>query len=145
MKLSFVRSFVYGVTSTVVLLGAYFVILTSVSGWNFAMSQFLDFWYFVMALSAGFGLQVGLYVYLRELIKSGSREVIGVTGTTSAVAMTSCCVHYLANFLPIIGTAGVVTFAAQYQTEMFWVALLFNAGGVAYMVSKIVKYKQTAS
>lgn len=132
----------YGFAAGGLLLGIYFGILTLISGWKFAADQFLNFWYFITALTTGFGLQVGLYAYLRELIKNGSRGVLGVTGTTSTAAMMSCCSHYLANFLPVLGTAGVVTFAAQYQTELFWVALLFNAGGVAYMISKIVKYKQ---
>lgn len=142
MRRSLARSLAYGFAAGIVLLGIYFGVLTLVSGWKFAADQFSDFWYFITALAAGFGLQVGIYTYLRELIKNGSQGVLGVTGTTSAAAMMSCCTHYLANFLPVLGTAGVVTFAVQYQTELFWVAFLFNAGGVAYMVSKIVKYKQ---
>lgn len=145
MKRNFSGFLTYGLLACLVLLGVYFGTLTLISGWGFAVSQFSDFWYFITALAAGFGLQVGLYVYLRELIKNGSRGILGVTGTTSMVAMMSCCAHYLANFLPILGAAGIVTFSAQYQTELFWVALLFNAGGVAYMVLKIAKYKKTTS
>jgi len=54
--------------------------------------------------------------------------------------MISCCTHYLANILPILGTIGVVTFVAQYQTQLFWVGLLFNLGGIVYMISKVNKF-----
>ncbi len=69
-------------------------------------------------------------------------KILGITGTTSTAAMISCCTHYLANILPILGTAGIVTFVAQYQTDLFWVGILFNLGGIAYIAKKIYKYKQ---
>lgn len=132
----------YGICASAILLGVYFVVLTFVSGWSFALSQFSDFWYFIVALAAGFGVQIGLYTYLRNLIKGmhGEGKVLGVTGTTSTAAMISCCTHYLANLLPILGTVGIVTFVAQYQVEFFWVGLLFNIGGIVYIGSKIIKF-----
>ena len=41
--------------------------------------------------------------------------------------MVSCCAHYLANVAPVLGAAGLVAFAAQFQVELFWVGLAFNA------------------
>lgn len=60
----------YGGLAGVLLLGLYFSVLTLVSGWDFARVQFSEFWYFVTALSAGFSLQVGLYVYLKSSIRA---------------------------------------------------------------------------
>ncbi len=130
--------------ASVILLGVYFAVLTLVSGWGYAQNQFAIFWYFIVSLSVGFGIQIGLYVYLRDLIKGmhGEGKVLGVTGTTSTVAMISCCTHYLANLLPILGTVGIVTFVAQYQVELFWVGLLVNLGGIFYIANKIIKFKQ---
>ena len=51
--------------------------------------------------------------------------------------MISCCTHYLANLLPIVGAAGLVTLATQYQIELFWVGLAFNAAGIVYIGSKV--------
>ncbi len=126
------------------MLGIYFAVLTFVSGWNFAQDQFSNFWYFIVSLAAGFGIQIGLYVYLKELIRGGqgNGKVLGVTGTTSTAAMISCCTHYLANLLPILGMAGAVTFVAQYQVQLFWVGLLFNVAGATYMAGKITKIKE---
>ena len=53
--------------------------------------------------------------------------------------MVSCCAHYLANILPILGVAGVVTFVAEYQAELFWVGIIFNIGGVLYIVNRIFR------
>ena len=136
------RSIVYGILASGLLFGIYFAILTLVSGWNFAQNQFSAFWYFIVSLAVGFGIQIGLYSYLRYLIKDsrGESGVLGVTGTTSTAAMISCCTHYLANLLPILGTIGIVTFVAQYQVELFWVGLLFNLGGIYYITNKVIKF-----
>lgn len=138
------KSILYGMLASGLLLGVYFTVLTLVSGWNFAQDQFADFWYFIVSLAIGFGIQIGLYTHLRRLIKGmhGEGKILGVTGTTSTAAMISCCTHYLANLLPILGTVGIVTFVAQYQVELFWVGLLFNLGGIFYIANRIIKFKR---
>ncbi len=139
------KSIIYGIIASGILLGIYFTVLSLISGWDFAQSQFTSFWYFIVSLAIGFGVQIGLYVYLRNLIYNGQGggQVLGVTGATSTATMISCCTHYLANLLPILGVVGVVTFVAQYQTQLFGAGLLFNLGGILYMANKIFKYKQT--
>jgi len=136
------KPIVYGILASIALLGVYFVVLSLVSGFAFAQSQFLQFWYFIVGLAVGFGIQIGLFVYLKHLVRGGhgAGKVLGVTGATSTVAMISCCTHYLTNLLPILGVAGVVTFVAQYQTELFWVGIFFNLGGIAYMMQKIFAF-----
>lgn len=128
-----------GILASGVLLGVYFTVLTLVSGWDFAQSQFGQFWYFIVSLALGFGIQVGLYTHLRRLLRGmhDGGKVLGVTGATSAAAMISCCAHYLVNLLPILGAAGLVTFVAAYQVQLFWVGLLFNLGGILLMASRI--------
>jgi len=46
----------------------YFSTVILISGWDFAQSQFSKYWYFVLILSLGFGIQVGLYTYLKNSI-----------------------------------------------------------------------------
>jgi Cu+-exporting ATPase len=139
MNRNIVRATGWGLAALLALLGVYFGLLTLVSGWSFAAEQFGDFWPYVVALAAGFGAQIGLFVYLRRLV-SGTKahgKVVAVSGTASTAAMVSCCTHYLANVLPIVGTAGLVTLATQYQVELFWIGLAFNAAGIAYIGSKV--------
>lgn len=117
----------------------YVGVLTLVSGWAFTVSEVSRYWYYVLALGAGFATQVGLYVRLREVVANagGSRSVMAASGTTSAAAMVSCCAHYLVNVAPILGAAGLVTFATQYQVQFFWVGLAFNAAGLVYIGRKL--------
>lgn len=128
------RSFVIGFLGSLALLVLYFSVLSLISGWNFAWSQFSQFWYFIISLDLGFGVQVGLYARLRR-----ESKVLGVTGVTSTVSMISCCAHYFANLLPVLGLVGIVTFVAQYQVELFWLGIIFNLGGIVYMESKVYK------
>lgn len=105
----------WGVGGALALLGLYFGLLTLVSGWSFTLDQFVQFWPFVVALAAGFGLQVGLFTYLRRAVHAAqSGKVMAVSGTTSGVAMVSCCAHYLVNLLPALGATGLVSLVGQY-------------------------------
>jgi Cu+-exporting ATPase len=130
-----------GVTAFGVLLALYFGVLTLVSGWNFTLTQFSDFWFYIVPLAAGFGLQVALFLKLREVVSRAkdTGAVIAASGTTSTAAMISCCAHYLTNVAPVLGATGIVAFAAQFQVELFWVGLAFNAAGIAYVGSKLWK------
>ena len=141
MKNNLVKPVFAGLIAASVLMGLYFGALTAVSGWQFTLEQFQQFRYFIIALAAGFGIQVGLFVHLKELVHGARSQgvVLATSGTTSTAAMVSCCAHYLANIAPVIGAAGLVTFATQYQVELFWVGLAFNVGGILYITSKVVQ------
>jgi len=133
------RSSGLGALASGLLLAAYFGAVSLVSGWRFTLEQFAEFWYYVVPLAAGFGVQVALYVKLREVVRRGmgTGSMVAASGTTSTAAMISCCAHYLANVAPVLGATGLVTFAAQYQVEFFWVGLAFNVAGIAYIGSKL--------
>lgn len=132
----------FGLLGGLGLLGFYFVVLTLVSGFPFAKEQFSDDWYFVIVLSFGFGVQVGLYIYLRQAIRhqDSTGKVVAVSGATSTLAMIACCSHYLVNVLPIIGITGFITIVSQYQTQLFWVGIGANLLGVIYMVRKVRQF-----
>ena len=59
--------FIAAIAATVILLGLYFSVLTIVSGWGFTIEQFGAFWPYILPLSFGFGIQVGLFTHLRNL------------------------------------------------------------------------------
>ena len=125
------------------MLGVYFGVLSLVSGWSFTLSEFARFWPFVLALAFGFGTQIGLYTYLKQVLaQHHAGKMVVASGTTSTAAMISCCAHYLANVAPVLGAAGFVTLVAQYQVELFWVGLAFNAAGIAFIGSKILRARR---
>jgi len=123
------------------ILTVYFLLVSAISGPTFALSQFVRFWYFFLALSAGFGFQVGLYQRLKERLreKDDGKRVVAATGGTTTIAMVSCCSHYLVNVLPILGAVGIVTLISQYQVELFWVGIVANLFGSLYLISRLRK------
>lgn len=135
------KSIFKGVLAFVFLLSVYFLILSLVSGWTYTLEQFGQYWYYVVTLAIGFGIQLTLYSYLRAIARQqASRGQIVTTGATSTAAMISCCAHYLTNILPILGVAGIITFISQYQIQFFWVGLIFNLFGIIYIGNKVVKF-----
>ena len=130
MTSNIAKPILYGTFAAATLVGIYFIAVGLISELDFAISQWRQYWYFIVSLAVGFGIQIGLYTYLRNIIHEGAGggKVLGVTGTTSTVAMVSCCAHYLVNLLPILGVTGLVVFVAQYQIKLFWAGLLFNIG-----------------
>lgn len=144
MPVNYFRPVGLGFLAAGLLLIVYFSVLTAVSGWSFAQTQFQSFWYFIVSLAAGFGAQVGLYVYLKTAIhdRGPSGKVLAVSGTTSTAAMISCCTHYLVNILPVLGVSGLLGIIGQYQTEIFWVGLIFNLFGIVYIGNKVFRFKR---
>jgi Cu+-exporting ATPase len=134
---------VKGTLASLVLLLIYFSVVSLVSGWNFMLEQFSRYWYFVVTLAAGFGIQFGLYSYLKDAMKrkhTASGKVLAVSGTTSTAAMISCCAHYLINFLPVLAGIGIITVISQYQIQLFWVGIAFNIAGITYMLYQVKKF-----
>lgn len=134
------RSIIKGMFGTATLLILYFLILTLVSGWNFTLIQFAQNWYWIASLSLGFGTQIGLFTYLRAFnTHKISGKAVAVSGTTSGIAMITCCSHYLVNIIPLIGIAGFAAVIGQYQTEFFLIGLISNLAGLGYLLWKLKK------
>ncbi len=144
MNRTIITSIAKGAAATLVLVGAYFLVVGLISGVGFAASQFTSYWYYLGSLAVGFGIQIGLYSYLKAAIhaKGPSGKMLAVTGTTSTGAMVSCCAHYLVNILPVLGVSAFASFIGAYQVQLFWVGIAFNLAGIAYMISRIVKFKK---
>ena len=135
------RPIQFGTGALVLLLLIYFGVVSLISGMDFALDQFATFWYFIVPLALGFGIQVGLYTYLKSLVgqHGAAGKVVAVSGTTSTAAMVSCCTHYLVNILPILGVTGFLTVVAEYQIELFWLGLIFNVAGILYVAAMVIK------
>lgn len=139
--MTLVKSLSWGTAAFVLMLAVFFGVVSLVSGLDFTLEQFAAFWYFIIALALGFGIQVGLYIHLRQIVgqQKMSGKMVAATGTTSTAAMVSCCAHYLVNVLPVLGVTGFVTLIAQYQVQLFWVGLAVNLAAILYIAPKVVK------
>jgi len=128
-----------GPLAALTLLGLYLGLITLAQGWDHAVEQFeVDQW-FVLALTVGFGAQVGLFTHLRALharMAAGGVGMAASTGTSTA-AMLACCAHHLSDVLPILGVSGAAVFLAAYKTPLLWVGLAMNLAGIAYLLWQI--------
>lgn len=123
-----------GLLGSLALLTIFFALLTALSGWEFTLDQFREFWPYLIALATGFGIQVGLFMAVHRAAHAAhAGKVVAVTGSTSGIAMLSCCAHYLITLLPALGAAGVVAFVSRYQVEVFWFGLAANLAGIVYI------------
>jgi YHS domain-containing protein len=134
-----------GVLASATLLSVYFGVLSLLSGRSFAVEQFNEWWPYIVALVIGFGVQVGLFVYLRRAVhRAASGKVLVATGTTSGAAMLACCTHYLVNLLPVLGATGLMSFVGAYQVELFWFGIASNLAGIAYIGRRVVSFASGA-
>ena len=132
-----VKSVLLGALAALALLGFYLGVIGLVQGWPHAVEQLAEDRWFVAAIALGFGTQIGLFVYVRELhARAASGGVAASTGT-SAVAMLACCAHHLTDVLPILGLSGAVIFLNAYKTPLLWLGITMNLFGIGYMLRVI--------
>ena len=127
-----------GILAGLSLVGLYLGIVTWVQGFGHARELLWDDRYFVAAIASGFGLQAGLFVYVRRLLSQrgrGSAAAVTATGTgTSSAAMIACCAHHATDALPLLGLSGAAIFLNDYRIPLMAAGLAVNAAGVAFML-----------
>lgn len=132
------------VGASAALLVLYFALLAALSGWGFTRDEFARYWPYIITLAAGFGMQVGLFLFLRSFHAGHAGKVVAASGGTSGAAMVSCCSHYLVNLLPALGATGLVSLIGQYQVELFWIGIAANLAGIAYVGRGVIAFLKEA-
>jgi hypothetical protein len=141
-----VRSCMFGITSAFGVIGFYLGLLTLVSDWNYASSQFAQYWGWVIALATGLGIQATLFAYIRKRIKGkrirAAKSSLAASGGVSTASMAACCSHYLEAFLPAFGLSFFSAAAAglaEYQEEFFFLGVISNIFGIVVMIRTMNK------
>lgn len=127
---------VVGFLAVAGLLSLYLGIITLAQGFSHALEQLSQDLWFVAAIAAGFGTQVGLFTYLRRLhLRPGASAAMTATGGgTGTVSMLACCAHHLVDILPILGVSGAALFLTEYKTPLMVLGIVANLAGVVYML-----------
>lgn len=139
------KSIFWGVAGGVLLLGIYFVIVSLANSSAHAIEEFIQLWYWISALTVGFGIQVGLYAHVRQTIKI-KKEMLQASSAVAAgagvstVSMIACCAHHLTDFLPILGLSVAAAFLSTYQLVFIMIGIISNILGITYMLSIISKH-----
>jgi len=134
----------FGLLSILGLLAFYLGIITLAQGWGHAIQQLADDRWFIGALALGFGMQVGLFTYLRGLHAHAAAGGVAASTGTSTAAMLACCAHHLADILPIVGISGAAIFLNAYKTPLLWLGILMNLAGVVYLLRKVHEQRRMA-
>jgi len=126
------KSVLLGVLAGLGLIGFYLGIISIFQGFNFALMNLRSLWYLIFPLVIGFGIQIGLFVSIKNHAKlTGS---VATTGAISGGSMIACCSHFLLNIIPIAGVSGLAIFLVKYQSWFLVFGILSNVLGITLMV-----------
>lgn len=134
---------VYGIIGSAGLLIVYFGLLTLLNSFGHAIDQFFGMWYWILALSIGFGAQVALYAKIRNsCITSGAAmpAEIAATGGISGASMVACCAHHITDLAPLLGLSAAAIFLTKYQALFIILGVLSNINGIMFMLATMQKH-----
>lgn len=138
------RPIIVGLGGSIGLLIIYFGILAWVNSFSHALEQFSQMWYWILILVTGFGIQLGLYSYVRFNIRqkaSGATAEIVAAGGISTGSMIACCAHHITDVLPIIGLSAAAVFLVKYQLPFILLGIFSNIVGITMMLHIIQKHE----
>jgi hypothetical protein len=134
------------VAAAALLVGLYLGLVTWAQGFGHARDLLWDDRYFVAAIASGFGVQAGLFVYLRRLLSlraRGSAAAGTVAGTgTSTAAMLACCAHHVTEALPVLGLSGLAIFLGDYRVPLMLAGIAANGAGVLFMLRLVYRERR---
>jgi hypothetical protein len=135
------KHYFFALIGSIAILAFYFGTLSLMNSIEHALSEFQRIWYFVLFLSAGFGVQIGLYFYMKNFTENYAvaASVAGTAGV-SGTSMVACCLHHLTDLLPVLGLSALAFFLGKYQLTFMLIAVFSNLGGTIYMLSVIKKH-----
>lgn len=136
------RIILVGFGAGLILLAFYFGIPILSQGFEHAIDQSLEMWYWLLALVAGFGAQVGLFDFIRRNLKKRrvATASVATSGGVSAGSMAACCAHHLSDVLPLLGLAGLSAFMVNYQLFFIILGVMSNVVGITIMLETIQRH-----
>jgi hypothetical protein len=136
----------WGMAAGLTLLTVYFLIVSVAESFSHSIEQFKELWYWITLLVLGFGIQAGLYTYIRGVMKLRKETGIATSsmaaaGGISTTSMIACCAHHVTDVLPILGISAAVVFLSQFQNLFLTIGVLSNLIGISLMLKIIQKHE----
>ena len=131
------RPFAFGLAAALAMLGLYLGLATLAQDWNHAQLLLAEDGGFVLAITLGFGVQVGLFVHLHGSHARTSGKALAATGSTGTATMLACCAHHLVDLVPLVGLAGVATLLGVYKVPLLALGVVSNVLGIAYLLYRL--------
>ncbi len=124
-----------GFIAFVFLLAFYILVNYAAAGYEGVIWNLKNYWMYVFPISAGFGLQIALYTYIKSYRESCKSIA---TGGISAGSMVACCLHHVTDAVPLLGV-GISYFLTLYTEFFLLIGVLSSVVGVVWMLSTIQK------
>lgn len=135
----------FGLLGAAGLLILYLGLVSLAQGWRHAIELLAEDAWIVAPILAGFGVQVGLYTYLKRVIHAAARgagALAGTGGGTSTAAMVACCAHHVTDVLPLVGLSAAATFLAEYRILFMLAGLATNLVGIGVIGTLILRERR---
>jgi copper chaperone CopZ len=139
------RPILFSLLGTTGLLILYLGLVSLAQGWEHAVELLAEDAWIVGPILAGFGVQVGLYTYLKTVVRAaaqGTGALAGAGGGTSTAAMVACCAHHVTDVLPLVGLSAAATFLAEYRIPFMLVGLATNLVGIGVIGALILRERR---
>lgn len=128
-----------GSVASASLLGFYFIISSLLGGLEFARTNFLQLWYWMIPLIIGFGVQIGMFFHIKESMHKKAIAPAAASTGVSTTSMVACCAHHLADIAPFLGITAAATFLTKYQSSLLLIGIVSNILGITFMASLMSK------
>ncbi len=100
-------------------------------------------------VAVGFGTQIGMYTYLRSVLRAakaaGATAVTGAGTGTSTLGMLACCAHHLTDLAPLValtgasGLSGAIGFLTEWKYAFIGLGLVMNVIGIVVTIRTLQK------
>lgn len=135
----------FGITGTLSITSIYIVFLSILNSPEYAWFQFLFMGRWMIPLVIGFGVQVGVFSYMRrfaKLAKSGQLTGVPIAASAgiSTGSMIACCLHHVVDVLPLLGLSAAAIFISQFQPFLLAIGIVSNLIGISFMLYTIQKH-----
>lgn len=130
----------FGAISGLLLLAFYVGVIYFLNGPSHLLEEFSKYGALILFLAAGFGAQVGLFLYARA--KLSEKKLAGqmaATGGISGGSMVACCLHHISDFAPFLGLSGFFLFRGEATPFFLYVGIISNIVGLTAMLAMMQK------
>ena len=102
--------------------------------WDAVWWQFRQLWLLMLPLIAGFGVQIGLFSYIKFISRSANNKVMVASSVTSTVGMIACCAHHATDVVPILGLSALSLWLVNFQKPLLILGIISNLVGIVYLI-----------
>jgi hypothetical protein len=146
-KLRLLLPFGAGALGMLFLAAVYLAIVSIAESPAHALSLFWEDKALVIPIMLGFGIQVGLFTFLKMGLLTSMYTPAGAAttaagGSMSTIAMVACCGHHVADVLPLFGLTAAAAFLAAWKIPFMILGLLTNLVGIAVMLKAVLKERR---